>query len=407
LEKDRRELEQEMVYAQKMESLGVLAGGIAHDFNNLLTVILGNVCLIQHSSSSGNPDPQCLNHIEMAATRAAELTQQMLAYAGRGTFQVCHLSLSNLANEMSSLLAASIAKTTHLVFDLAEDLPAIKADATQLRQVIMNLVLNASESLNGQTGFVRISTSVAHFNAGDLCDCVVSFSEPDAVFVQLQVSDNGVGMDDAIIEKMFDPFFSTKFSGRGLGLSTVLGIVRSHKGSIRVSASQSKGTRFDILLPILAAPEVTESIIDAPELIERGQGRVLVVDDELSVLNVVCRTLEIAGLATVGISDPAEALQVFTDNPLSFDCVITDMTMPALSGDELARRIRHLHPDLPIILCSGFNFNQPDSGNTIAAVSAFLKKPFSNRQLVDLTIQLIERKDTSLELSGPAAHPRI
>jgi CheY-like chemotaxis protein len=343
----------------------------------------------------------------MAATRAAELTQQMLAYAGRGTFQVCHLSLSNLANEMSSLLAASIAKTTHLVFDLAEDLPAIKADATQLRQVIMNLVLNASESLNGQTGFVRISTSVAHFNAGDLCDCVVSFSEPDAVFVQLQVSDNGVGMDDAIIEKMFDPFFSTKFSGRGLGLSTVLGIVRSHKGSIRVSASQSKGTRFDILLPILAAPEVTESIIDAPELIERGQGRVLVVDDELSVLNVVCRTLEIAGLATVGISDPAEALQVFTDNPLSFDCVITDMTMPALSGDELARRIRHLHPDLPIILCSGFNFNQPDSGNTIAAVSAFLKKPFSNRQLVDLTIQLIERKDTSLELSGPAAHPRI
>ena len=404
LEKDRRDLEQEMVYAQKMESLGVLAGGIAHDFNNLLTVILGNVCLIQHSSSSGNPDPQCLNHIEMAATRAAELTQQMLAYAGRGTFHVCHLSLSDLANEMSSLLAASIPKTTHLVFDLAENLPGIKADATQLRQVIMNLVLNASESLNGQTGFVRISTSVVQLNTSDRSDSVVCFSEPDAVFVQLQVSDNGIGMDNAIIEKMFDPFFSTKFSGRGLGLSTVLGIVRSHKGSIRVSASQGTGTRFDILLPISSPPEVTESDNNAPELIERGQGRVLVVDDELSVLNLVCRTLELAGLFTVGMIDPAEALQVFMDNPLSFDCVITDMTMPGLSGDELARRIRDRRPELPIILCSGFNFNQPNCGNTVAAVSAFLKKPFSNRQLVDLTIQLIEQTDASLELSGPAAH---
>ena len=407
LENDRRELEQEMVYAQKMESLGVLAGGIAHDFNNLLTVILGNVSLIQHSADSGNPDPQCLNHIEIAAMRAAELTQQMLAYAGRGTFQVCHLSLSNLANEMSSLLAASIPKTTHLVFDLAEELPAIKADATQLRQVIMNLVLNGSESLNGQTGFVRISTSVVQLSADDLCDCVVSFSEPDSAFVQLQVSDNGSGMDSVTIEKMFDPFFSTKFSGRGLGLSTVLGIVRSHKGSIRVSASPSQGTRFDILLPISSQPEATESDNDAPELIERGQGRVLVVDDELSVLNLMCRTLELAGLIPVGISDPVEALQVITDGPLSFDCVITDMTMPALSGDELARRIRILNPDLPIILCSGFNFNQPESNDALSAVTAFLKKPFSNGQLVDLALQLIALRDASFELSGPAAHPHL
>ena len=407
LENDRRELEQEMLYAQKMESLGVLAGGIAHDFNNLLTVIMGNVSLIQHSADSGNPDPQCLNHIEIAAMRAAELTQQMLAYAGRGTFLVCHLSLSALANEMSSLLAASVPKTTHLVFDLAEELPAIKADATQLRQVIMNLVLNGSESLNGQTGFVRISTSTVHLNSRDLCDCIVSFSEPDSAFVQLQVSDNGSGMDTATIEKMFDPFFSTKFSGRGLGLSTVLGIVRSHKGSIRVSASEGIGTRFDILLPISSQPEANESENRAPAMIERGQGRVLVVDDELSVLNLMCRTLELAGMITEGISDPAEALQVITDGPLSFDCVITDMTMPGISGDELARRIRNLNPDLPIALCSGFNFNQPDSEDALSAVTAFLKKPFSNGQLVDLALQLIARRDASLELSGPAAHPHL
>lgn len=407
LEKDRRELEQEMVYAQKMESLGVLAGGIAHDFNNLLTVILGNVSLIQHASESGNQDPQCLNHIEIAALRAAELTQQMLAYAGRGTFQVCHLSLSNLANEMSSLLAASIPKTTHLVFDLAEELPSIKADATQLRQVIMNLVLNGSESLNGQTGFVRISTSVVHLNADELSDCVVSFSESGFAFVQLQVSDNGMGMDAAIIEKIFDPFFSTKFSGRGLGLSTVLGIVRSHKGSIRVSASHGQGTRFDILLPISSQPEAADSDNNTPELIERGQGRVLVVDDELSVLNLMCRTLELAGLIAEGVSDPAEAMQVITDSPLSFDCVITDMTMPGISGDELARSIRNLHPDLPIILCSGFNFNPPDSEDAPSAVTTFLKKPFSNGQLVDLTLQLIARRDASLELSGPAVHPNL
>jgi CheY-like chemotaxis protein len=206
---------------------------------------------------------------------------------------------------------------------------------------------------------------------------------------------------------MFDPFFSTKFSGRGLGLSTVLGIVRSHKGSIRVSASRGQGTRFDILLPISSQPKAAESNDDAPELIERGQGRVLVVDDELSVLNLMCRTLELAGLVTVGISAPAEALQVITDGPLPFDCVITDMTMPAISGDELARRIRTLHPDLPIILCSGFNFNQPDSEDALSVVTAFLKKPFSNGQLVDLTLQLIAQRDASLELSGPAAHPRF
>lgn len=407
LEKDRRELEQEMVYAQKMESLGVLAGGIAHDFNNLLTVILGNCSLIQHASESGTPDPQCLNHIEIAAMRAAELTQQMLAYAGRGTFEVCHLSLSNLANEMSSLLAASIPKTTHLVFDLAEDLPAIKADATQLRQVIMNLVLNGSESLNGYTGFVRISTSVVHLTADELSDCVVSFSESGSAFVLLQVSDNGMGMDASIIEKMFDPFFSTKFSGRGLGLSTVLGIVRGHKGSIRVAAAQGQGTRFDILLPISSPPEANESDTETPELIERGQGRVLVVDDELSVLNLMCRTLELAGLVTEGVSDPAEALKVISDGPLSFDCVITDMTMPGISGDELARRIRNLHAELPIILCSGFNFNPPDCEDDLSAVTTFLKKPFSNGQLVDLALQLISRSDKSLELSGPAIHPHL
>ena len=133
----------------------------------------------------------------------------------------------------------------------------------------------------------------------------------------------------------------------------------------------------------------------------------LVVDDELTVLNLMCRTLELAGLITEGISDPAEALQVITDGSLSFDCVITDMTMPGISGDELARRIRHLHPDLPIILCSGFNFNPPDSEDALSAVTAFLKKPFSNGQLVDLALQLIARRDASLELSGPAAHPRI
>lgn len=309
---------------------------------------------------------------------------------------------------MSSLLSASIPKTTHLVFDLAEDLPAINADATQLRQVIMNLVLNGSESLNGQTGFVRISTSVVYLNAGDPCDCVVSFSESGSAFVQLQVSDTGSGMDTVTIEKMFDPFFSTKFSGRGLGLSTVLGIVRSHKGSIRVSASQGQGTRFDILLPISTTqPEVTEPLNDTPELVERGQGRVLVVDDELSVLNLMCRTLELAGLVAVGISDPIEALQMITESPLSFDCVITDMTMPRLSGDELAHRIRDQHPDLPIILCSGFNFNPSDTEDPLSAVTAFLKKPFSNGQLVDLTLQLIALRDASFELSGPAASPHL
>ena len=403
VEEQKREFEHGMVYAQKMESLGVLAGGIAHDFNNLLTVIQGNASLLRDSDSLHSSSQESLGYIEMAAGRAAELTQQMLAYAGRGRFDVRALNLSQLIQDIGSLLSASVAKSTHLKFDLQEDLPTVMADATQLRQIVMNLVLNASESLNGAPGEVIIRTSVVECRAEDLEECIVSFASEPGAFVLLQVIDTGMGMSPQTIERMFDPFYSTKFSGRGLGLSTVLGIVRGHKGSIRVDAAQAIGTRFDVLLP---ASDETLQRISRPMLqgpLEVGHGSVLVVDDEECVLNFVCRTLQMAGLKATGVTRATDAIEHFSKDAPAYDCVITDLTMPEMNGDELSQRLLEIRPDIRIILCSGFNANEFGSDRPALAIAAFLKKPFNGRELVDLTLSLIAESRAVNLPSGPIA----
>lgn len=406
---ERFEFDQQMVSMQKMESLGVLAGGIAHDFNNLLTVILGNASLLHGSPKLDSDERSSLESIQNAASRAADLTQQMLAYAGRGKFDVRVLNLSHLVREMSQLLSASIARTSHLIFDLDDNLPTIHADATQLRQILLNLSLNASEALEGKPGVIRITTQVAELHArsevGYRC---VGFAAPasdpasDSIrqhdYVLLEVSDDGCGMTESVLARILDPFYTTKFSGRGLGLSTVVGIVRSHHGSLSIQSEIGRGSTFRVYLPIDRFPQPSLSKEGSGPSIEERLNHVLIVDDEPSILMLMKRTLEQSGIQVASCATAHAALEKLQNLQTPIDCLVTDVTMPEMDGLELSRIAQQLRPNLPIVLCSGFSVNVHPHELNMKGPCTFLKKPFQTRELSSLVSRMIS--DTRMKTAG-------
>ncbi|MFC1888603.1 nitrogen regulation protein NR(II) [Thermodesulfobacteriota bacterium] len=255
-EDERRIFEARMQHTQKLEGLGVLAGGIAHDFNNLLMVILGNTDLAKTVLSSVSPALEYLNDIEISSKRAAELCNQMLAYSGKGRFVIKRISLSDVVRDMTLLLEVSISKSMVLKYNFGDNLPDIQADSTQVRQIIMNLIINASEAIGDQSGMITISTGAMHGDAETMTDNYLDDELPEGPYTYLEVADNGCGMDENTRKKVFDPFFTTKFMGRGLGLSAVLGIVRGHKGAIKLFTEQNRGTTFKVMFPALGGPSV-------------------------------------------------------------------------------------------------------------------------------------------------------
>jgi signal transduction histidine kinase len=248
-EQERRRLEEKLLQTQKLESLGVLAGGIAHDFNNLLVGVVGNASLLLLDLPPGSPFRPTAEEIQQAGERAAELVRQLLAYAGKGKVVVERCNASRLVEETVVLLKSVISKKVALEYRLVEDLPEIEADATQMRQIIMNLITNASESIGDDRGVIRISTGVVRADRRYLSKTCLSEDLPEGQYVSLEVADNGCGMDAETRKKIFDPFFSTKVTGRGLGLAAVLGIVRGHRGAIRVESQPRAGTKFCVLFP--------------------------------------------------------------------------------------------------------------------------------------------------------------
>ncbi len=416
-EVQKQALEQQLLQAQKMESLGVLAGGIAHDFNNLLTIILGNASLIQESGMVAPAERTGLSNILAAATRASDLTRQMLAYAGQGTLEFQTLQANDVIQDFVPLLKASAAKSTTLEVNLDSKCPMVRADATQLRQIILNLVLNGSESLAGRMGQVDVRTSPCQMSKADLECCHVDFSEGPGEFLKLIVSDDGSGVDPHTLQRMFDPFFTTKFSGRGLGLSTVLGIVRGHKGCIRVSSSTigETGTTFEVLLPAcqeaVSVPPVTPSGSSTPPTVTTRR-RILIVDDEHSVAALLARSLRLSGYECSEAYSGASALQSLDESATAstpFDCVVTDLTMPDMKGTELSQRIHERFPGLPVVLCSGYSESGADIGET-SAIAAFLQKPFNLKRLAQVLGSVLEpNRPAGLSLfkeqSSPPDHP--
>jgi len=381
-EQERLSLERQVLHAQKLDSLGVLAGGIAHDFNNILTGVLGNAELAMLRLTPESPARDYLRNVETAAVRAAELARQMLAYSGKGRFVVEAICLNRVVEEMAHLLAAVISKNVVLEIRLAEELPLVKADATQIRQVVMNLITNASEAIGDRDGTVMASTGVTEVTKGDLPETCLKEGLPEGRYVYVEVTDTGCGMDLEIQDKIFDPFFTTKFTGRGLGLAAALGIVRGHRGAIRLQSEPGKGTTFTILLPCFA--DTTKNASNQPVSLQpwSGQGTVLVADDEEMVRTIARRILEEAGFEVIEAQDGQEAVRIFEERSDGIIAVLLDMTMPHMSGDEAFSRMRSISPGIRIILSSGYSEQDATSRFAGKGLTGFLQKPYRSTELL-------------------------
>ena len=376
---ERNAIERKMQETQKLESLGVLAGGIAHDFNNLLTGILGNASLAAMDSEPDSKIHRYLEQIEKASLRAADLCKQMLAYSGKGRFVVQKHDLNALLLDTVNLLQISISKRASLIYDLAEETLIVIADATQLRQVTMNLVINASEALSESGGSIQISSGVASLDSVLLAGIKSAPETRAGKFVWFEVADTGSGMSAEVMEKIFDPFFTTKFTGRGLGLAAVLGIVRSHGGAMQVTSTVAQGTRFRIYLPC-ADSQVDHHPLAVSQTPWKSEGRVLVVDDEETVRIISARIFESVGLTPVLASDGRDALKKFDADP-SIILVLLDLTMPHMDGEETFRELRRMRPGIKVLLMSGFNEQEAMSRFASQGLAGFVQKPFNVAQL--------------------------
>jgi len=394
-EERERQLQTEIQHNQKLESLGVLAGGIAHDFNNILTGILGQADLVLADLPPVSPVAGRLVAIQSAATSAGDLCRQMLAYSGKGRFVVAPLDLSEVVLEMREMLEAVVSKKVTLRFDLATALPSVNADVSQLQQIVLNLVLNASESIDKGMGVVGIHTGSIECDSEYIKTTLANHDLAPGRYVTLEVTDPGCGMDKATMERMFEPFFTSKFTGRGLGLSAVLGIVRGHSGVVKAQSEPGRGTTMKVLLPASTLPPKSLSKPDDTKRSWCGTGTVLIVDDEPVVREVAQGMLERAGLKVMTAEDGREALVVFGDHSDEIDCVILDLTMPHLDGEETFRELREIRPDLAVILASGYNQQDVTQRFTGKGLAGFLQKPFRLESLTEMVKAILDPEDAS------------
>jgi signal transduction histidine kinase/ActR/RegA family two-component response regulator len=384
---EQKRSEAALLQTQKLESLGVLAGGIAHDFNNLLVAIMGNADLAMQRLHDQDPSraQHHMRQVSSAIGRAAELCRQLLAYSGKGRFIIETVDLNELVREMAHLLKVSIGKGVSLDYHLAEGLPAIEADPSQIRQAVMNLVINASEAIGDRDGRILIETELGRMESDPKFQSYLSHDLEASVSVHLSVKDNGCGMDDETLKRIFDPFFTTKFTGRGLGLAAILGIVRSHKGSLLVDSRIDEGTTFCIQFPASSRPIAHHAPAKTLEGPLRGHGLVLLVDDEPTVREIVAEALEVMGFKVAEASNGQAGMEAFEARQDEFVAVILDLTMPVMGGEEAFRRIQQLRPGIPTILMSGYSEQEAMNILNRPGLAGFLQKPF---KLLDLSRQL-------------------
>jgi two-component system, cell cycle sensor histidine kinase and response regulator CckA len=383
LEERQRRIEEKLRDGQKLESLGVLAGGIAHDFNNILTGILGHATLAASEVRPGSPLQSHLQAIEAGSSRAADLCRQMLAYAGKGAVDVRPIKLSTVVRDSVQLLRLSISKKATLKCEFAPEMPSVRADPTQLHQVMMNLIINASDATGEKGGNIVVTTGQCFADRAYLAETFLGTSLAPGDYAYVEVSDDGCGMDKATQRRIFDPFFTTKFAGRGLGLAAVLGIVRSHRGALRVSSEVGRGTSFRLLLPIVPEDCKYEAAPMEASARWRGEGTVLVVDDEQVVRAALRPMLKALNFDSIEAGDGKEGLELFTKHIDSVVAVLLDLTMPCMDGAEAFKRIRELRPGTPVILISGFNEQEAVKRVVGGGLAGFLQKPFRFETLRD------------------------
>ena len=385
LEDERIKFERQIQQTQKLESLGVLAGGIAHDFNNILMAVLGHSELALDELSPMSPARRSIKEIETAARRAAELCRQMLAYSGKATFFLEKVDLRGMIEEMVHLLQTSISKKAILNLDLEKGLPPIMADPGQIRQIIMNLIINASDAIGQRSGVITISLGAVKCDADYLSRTDLFKELAPGYYVYFEVTDTGCGMDRETLEHIFEPFFTTKFAGRGLGLAAVLGIVRAHKGAIKVYSEKDRGTTFKVLFPALEAGSLNGSTEPDKDIaVWKGSGTILIADDEESLRALGSSMLEHLGFKVIAAADGKEAVDLYASYPEKIDLVILDLTMPHMDGSQAFSELKRINPEVNVIIASGYN--KDDVGARFAGknLAGVLQKPYSMSKLKEL-----------------------
>jgi PAS domain S-box-containing protein len=389
---ERTQTEEHMRQAAKLESLGVLAGGIAHDFNNLLTGVLGNASLLTSTLGPDDPNSESVQEIITASEKAAELTAQMLAYAGKSSFTIRTVNLCELLQEVMALIHSSIPRTAFVDMDCTKDLP-IEADRTQIEQVIMNLVINAGEALPDGRGAVKISTGVT-----ELAATIPAQPEPlpPGRYVVLEVADTGTGMAPDVLNHIFDPFFTTKFLGRGLGLAATLGIIRAHKGGITVDSRPGQGSTFCVYFPSSHSAANPHAAEPDHRPLRRGIETVLIVDDEETVRITASRALQQYGYRVLTAASGREAISTLTEHRGSVSLILLDTTMPGMSGGEAAKYLRTVEPAVPILVTSGYDESDARAQFMPNRFAGFIRKPYRAEQLVGAVGRLLGSEEPTL-----------
>ncbi|MBN2654568.1 MAG: DUF3365 domain-containing protein [Nitrospirae bacterium] len=386
-EEEKNEMDRRLLHAQKLESLGVMASGIAHDFNNVLTTIIGNLALAQKKLSVDSPVVNNIINAMKGAKSASELTRQMLAYSGKGYFQIEQIDLNRLVQDNFDILKSSISKSVTFNLKTEPDLSLIEGDSGQIQQIVLNLITNASESIGDGIGTVTVTTGAGYFGVKEIEKSRLNKKPDPGHFVWVMVSDTGCGMDEGVQEKIFDPFFTTKFTGRGLGMSAVLGIIKSHNGAIMVESAPGEGTVMQVLFPALmqhaAAEVIEEQKKDGQEIKKTGSaaGKIMVVDDEDMVRSVCVDIIKYCGFGVFAACNGAEAIEIFKEHSQDISCVILDATMPVMDGAETFEKLRELNPDIKIIVSTGYSTENIRKRFPGFENSMFIQKPFTLEKL--------------------------
>jgi nitrogen-specific signal transduction histidine kinase/CheY-like chemotaxis protein len=374
---ERKRLEVHLRERQKLESVGILAGGIAHDFNNILTGILGNISLALEMTEPASPIRDLLLYASDASEKAALLIKQMLAYAGKGQFVVQAVDLSTVVRSALKLIRGSIPDNVHMRLTLADSLPSVQADETQLEQVAMNLLLNAVEAIGTNPGAIEVRTGIQEIDsdkAGGVYD--VGSPAPGANVV-LEVNDTGIGIDPSILPNIFDPFFTTKFPGRGLGLAAVSGIMRTLKGAVKVDSTPGQGTNVRILLPAGGVR------LQAGASLKKSFDAVLVVDDEEIVRRTAEAILRNHGFQVMLAENGQQAVELFGKFQGRIALVLLDRTMPVMNGEETLRQLKAIRSDVPVVVSSGYREEEALLRFGGLDVAGFIQKPYTVRSLIE------------------------
>ncbi|MCX8043047.1 MAG: ATP-binding protein, partial [Desulfobacterota bacterium] len=391
-------LEQRLRQAQKMEAIGTLAGGIAHDFNNILAAIIGYTEL---SCAHKNLEPGIRYNLEQilkASNRAADLVRQILAFSRKNMHEKRPVMLNTLLKESLQLLRATIPTTIEMRLELPPQPLTILADASQIHQVVMNLCTNAYQAIGDQQGTITVRLTDCEQAPADLA------GYPDLQlgrYACLTVADNGPGITPEVIEHIFEPFFTTKpvDKGTGMGLAVVDGIVRTHHGAIRVTSQPGAGATFDIFFPLLEHPE-TECTASHEMVLKGNSEHILFVDDEATLVETGKQLLERLGYQVTATQSSSHALALIEENPGRFQVIITDQTMPGISGIELARKVKKINPELPVILCSGYSDVVTPEGAAAEGIEAFLYKPVDKHILAAALRTALEKTKSVNQKSG-------